>query len=147
MRPRGRPSNSGQRDVGVVTAVEMMFVLGFALLALAFIGYLGRLHAAGVQVQSATQAAARAASLAVGRGAADAAVRDALGATGLATRCTGALSSTTTWTPSPSGAWQGGSVTVQVTCTLANDELTGLWAPGDRTISASDTQPIDRYQR
>ena len=50
------------RDAGVVTPIEMMFVLVFVLLAVGFLGFLGRLHAAGVQVSNTSQSAARAAS-------------------------------------------------------------------------------------
>jgi len=34
-----------------------------------------------------------------------------------------------------------------VSCTVHNRSLTGVWAPGSRTVTMSDTQPIDRYQR
>ena len=136
-----------RRDAGVVTAVEMLYVLVFGLVALLFLGYLGRLHAAAIQVQNATQAAARAASQASTAADAERAADATLDASSLTDRCDGALSSSLAWAPSPSGAWQGGAVTVTVRCTLANDALAGVWAPGDRTISASDTQPVDRYQR
>jgi Flp pilus assembly protein TadG len=135
------------RDAGVVTPIEMMFVLVFVLLAVGFLGFLGRLHAAGVQVSNTSQSAARAASMAAdadeGRRAAEQAV---LGSS-LATRCEPAPVAEVTWQPSATGSWQGGSVTVVVSCTVANDDLVGVWTPGARTLRASDTQPIDRYQR
>ncbi|MFM7685253.1 MAG: hypothetical protein ACKPDI_04920, partial [Actinomycetota bacterium] len=50
-------------DDGVATPVEMLGLLVFCLLAVAFLGYLGRLHATGVMVTTAAQSAARAASI------------------------------------------------------------------------------------
>jgi hypothetical protein len=135
------------RDRGVVTPVEVMFVLVFLLASVGLLGFLGRLHAAGVQVGNTSQAAARAASMASdaveGRIAAEEAV---LGST-LVSRCRDTPATELVWTPSPTGSWQGGSVTVTVTCTVPNARLSGIWSPGHRTIRASDTQPIDRYQR
>ena len=126
------------RDRGVVTPIELMFVLLFLLVGLAFIGFVGRLHGAGVEVTAASQAAARAAT---------AAARDMIDATGLARRCSAPPRSTLTWEPSSTGTWQGGSVTVTVSCDIEQGELTGVWTPGLRTVSMSDTQPIDRYKR
>lgn len=51
-------------DSGVATPVEMMYLLIFCLLAVVFLGFVGRLHAAGVEVANAAQSAARAASMA-----------------------------------------------------------------------------------
>ena len=144
---RARPNPSAARDAGVITAVEMLYLLVFGLVALLFLGYLGRLHAAAIQVENTSQAAARAASLAADRPAAEAAVQTAVAQSTIAARCSGAAAASLTWSPSPTGSWQGGSVTVTIRCTIANDDLAGIWTPGDRTISASDTQPIDRYQR
>lgn len=62
-----------ERDRGVVGAVEMLYLLLFGLAAILFIGYLGRLHAAGVQVAHASQAAARLASQAPSSAAAESA--------------------------------------------------------------------------
>ena len=135
------------RDRGSATAVEMLAVVMFGLVGLLFLGYVGRLHAAGIQVQNTSQAAARAASQAPDPDAARVAMGSALATSSLTTRCDGALSSALSWAPSPTGTWQGGSVTVVVSCTLGNESLAGVWAPGDRTISSTDTQPVDRYQR
>lgn len=140
-------SSNCQRDRGVVTAVEMMFVLIFLLGSLVFLGFLGRLHAAGVQMGNTSASAARAASMAADAAAGREAAEQAVMSSTLATRCATAPQTDLTWTPSATGSWQGGSVTVTVTCTVPNGELSGIWTPGDRTISASDTQPIDRYQR
>jgi Flp pilus assembly protein TadG len=135
------------RDRGIVTSVEMMYVLIFALVALVFIGYLGRLHAAGVQVTNTSQAAARAASQAANSEEGAAAASAAVAGSSLSTRCAGGGAAAMSWTPSETGTWQGGAVTVTVTCVVENASLSGIWSPGSRTISVSDTQPIDRYKR
>jgi Flp pilus assembly protein TadG len=147
MRARDDTGARRRCDAGTITAVEMLGVVAFGLVALLFLGYLGRLHAAAIQVQNAAQAAARAASQARGAGDAEFASSSAVAASALRSRCNAALSTNVSWSPSPTGGWQGGSVTVTISCTVANDELAGVWAPGARTIVASDTQPIDRYQR
>ena len=135
------------RDRGMVTSVEMMYLVVFALVAVAFLGFLGRLHAAGIQVTNVSQSAARAASLASGSDEGRAAAQAAVDGSTLVSRCSSPPSAALTWQPSNTGSWQGGSVTVTVTCTVANSELSGMWSPGARTISVSDTQPIDRYKR
>jgi hypothetical protein len=125
----------------------MMFLVVFALVAIAFIGFLGRLHAAGVQVTNTSQSAARAASLTASSEEGRAAAQRAVDGSTLMSRCSSPPVADMSWRPSTTGAWQGGSVTVTVTCTVSNDALSGMWAPGSRTISVSDTQPIDRYKR
>jgi Flp pilus assembly protein TadG len=139
--------NDDSRDRGVGTPVEMMYLLVFVLIAVGFIGFVGRLHAAGVQVTSASQAAARAASLTASSGEGRTAAQDAVERSTLTSRCSSRPHADMSWMPSSTGSWQGGSVTVTVTCTVANGELSGVWTPGTRTISVSDTQPIDRYKR
>lgn len=125
----------------------MMYLLVFVLVAVGFIGFVGRLHSAGVQVTNTSQAAARAASLTANSDEGRVAAQVAVDASTLTSRCSSRPRADMSWSPSTTGSWQGGSVTVTVTCTVGNDELSGLWAPGDRTISVSDTQPIDRYKR
>ena len=138
---------SATRDRGVVTPVEMMFVLLFLLSSVAFLGFLGRLHAAGVQVANTSQAAARAASLAPDVDEARRAAQATVEASTLSTRCRPAPVAALEWQPSTTGSWQGGSVTVTISCVVANDDLSGIWTPGSRTVRSTDTQPIDRYQR
>lgn len=134
-------------DRGFATPVEMMLLLTAALAVLVFLGFLGRLHAAGVQVGSVAQAAARAASQEGASTTATAAAERLVAGSALVQRCATAPTTSLTWTASPAGTWQGGSVTVTVRCALANRGLAGVWMPGARTVSVSDTQPIDRYQR
>jgi len=134
-------------DEGIATPVEMMYLLVFCIVAVVFLGYLGRLHAAGVQVTNASQAAARAASLAATPDAARRAAEEAVALSALPARCIEPAAVAVEWAPSPAGTWQGGSVTVAVTCHVRNQVLTGLWTPGVRTVRVSDTQPVDRYRR
>jgi Flp pilus assembly protein TadG len=136
-----------ERDRGVVTSLEMMFLLVFALVAMAFVGFLGRLHAAGVQVTNTSQSAARAASLSSDSEQGLVQAQAAVDQSTLTTRCSARPMASLTWQPSSTGEWQGGSVTVTVTCSMTNGELSGMWTPGARTIVVSDTQPIDRYKR
>lgn len=135
------------RDRGVVTSVELMFLLVCCLAGLASIGYLGRLHAAGVEVANASQSASRAASLAPGAIEGERAAVTAVAESGLDRRCSAPPTVTTTWSPSPTGSWQGGSVTVTVACQVDHETLGGIGLPGSRLVRMSDTQPIDRYQR
>lgn len=145
--PNGQPRDGGQRDGGMVTAVEMMYLLVFLVVALAFFAYLGRLHAAGVQVSNTAQSAARAASLTADRDAGSAAAQQAVDSSTLPSRCSAPPTARLSWQPSSTGSWHGGSVTVTVDCRIDNAGLSGIWTPGSRTVSVADTQPIDRYKR
>ena len=134
-------------EAGIATPVEMMYLLVFCIVAVLFLGFVGRLHAAGVQVTNTAQSAARAASQAPTRRPPKPPLRRWSALCRLRTRCEGGADVNVTWVLSPAGAWQGGSVTVQVSCTVRNQSLTGVWAPGTRTVTMGDTQPVDRYQR
>lgn len=134
-------------DDGMATPVETMYLLVFCIAAVVLLGYLGRLHATGVQVTNAAQAAARVASQAPTPGAARTAAAAAVQRSALRARCDGGLRVSTTWSPSPTRAWQGGSVTVSVSCTVRNKALAGVWSPGSRVVTMRDTQPVDRYRR
>lgn len=148
MRRQFRTPRQRLRDEsGVATPVEMMYLLIFCMSAVLFLGFLGRLHAAGVQVTNTAQAAARAASQAPEASVALAAAEAVVAGSALADRCEDGAHVQLSWVPSATGAWQGGSVTVQVSCVVTNDALAGVWAPGSRTITVDDTQPVDRYHR
>jgi hypothetical protein len=136
-----------ERDAGVATPVEMMYLLISCLVAVVFLGFVGRLHAAGVEVANAAQSAARAASMASDPASAHTAALEAVDGYGLHTRCAGGPTVVMSWDVSASGSWQGGSVTVGVSCTVRNQSLSGVWSPGSRTVVMFDTQPVDRYQR
>ncbi len=135
-----------ERDVGTATPVEMIVLLLFGVMAMAFLGYLGALHGAGVEVTSAAQSAARAGSMAATPVAAQKAAAVAAQQV-LSGRCTGGPATRLTWTASAAGAWRGGAVTVEVRCVVSNRSLGGAFAGGSRTLVASDTQPVDRYRR
>jgi hypothetical protein len=137
----------GGGEAGLATPVEMMYLLVFCMVAVLFLGFLGRLHAAGVQVTNTAQAAARAASQAPDATAALAVAEQLVSGSALRTRCEHGARVQLSWVPSAAGAWQGGSVTVRVSCVVSNRALAGVWAPGARTVTVGDTQPVDRYQR
>lgn len=139
-------ADSRARDHGTATPVEMMVVLVFCLLAVMFISFLGRLHAAGVEVTTVAQSAARAASLSSGLSDARAAAAETVAASVLVTRCSDDPIVSVGWERSDAGTWRGGSVTVRVTCVMANASLASLWVPGNRTVQVSDTQRIDVYR-
>lgn len=133
-------------DRGVATPVEMMLVLVVCLVAVMFVSFLGRLHAAGVEVTTVAQSAARAASLASGPTAARTAVDEVITGSALVSRCSSMPTSALTWERSDLGTWRGGAVTVRVTCVMDNARLAAVWAPGRRTVRVSDTQRIDVYR-
>lgn len=134
-------------DEGIATPVEMMYLLVFCLVAVLFLGFVGRLHAAGVHITNAAQSAARAASLAANPTVAERVAERAIDTKALRRRCAGGASVRLTWEPSRTGMWQGGSVTAEVSCTVSNHSLSGVWSPGTRVVVMRDTQPIDRYVR
>ena len=134
-------------DGGFATPIEIMGLLAVMLVAVVFLGYLGRLGSAGVQVTNAAQDGARAASLTDDPATGIAVAHTTVARTGLSRRCVGGPTATTRWKPSPLGTWPGGTVTVTVTCQVANESLTGVWTPGTRTVSVSDTQVIERFRR
>jgi hypothetical protein len=134
-------------ETGLATPVEMMYLLVFCLTAVLFLGFVGRLHAAGVQLSNTAQAAARAASQAADAADALAAAEQVVAGSALVARCEHSPHVELSWVPSATGAWQGGSVTVRISCSVSNEALAGVWAPGSRMVVVGDTQPVDRYQR
>lgn len=146
MRPRVVATRIGN-DEGIATPVEMLYLLVFCLVAVTFLGFVGRLHAAAVQVTNTAQTAARAASLADDPVSAQLVASEVTTASTLSSRCDGGARVQLTWTPSADGSWRGGSVTVELSCIVRNRSLTGVWTPGVRTVVVRDTQPVDRYQQ
>lgn len=136
-----------RNDDGVATPVEMLQLLVFCLVAVTFLGFVGRLHAAATQVTNTAQAAARAASQAADPTSAELAAGEMAASSTLNDRCIGGARTSMTWEPSPDGSWRGGSVTIELACVVRNHSLTGVWTPGVRTVVARDTQPVDRYQQ
>ena len=136
-----------RRDAGFVSAVEVVYLGIAALVMITFLGFLGRLSAAGVQVTNASQDAARAAAIAGDPDEAQAVVQTAVSRSGLPDRCQGDPSAEFSWEPSDLGTWQGSVVTVTVSCTVSNQTLTGVWTPGTRTVTVSDSQVVERFRR
>ena len=148
IRTEGTMSTSAtHRDAGFVGAVEVVYLGIAALVMVVFLGYLGRLSAAGVQVTNAAQDASRAASIAGDPEQARSAAEQAASRSGLAQRCIGDPSVSFAWEPSDLGTWQGALVTVTVSCTVANQSLTGIWTPGVRTVTVNDQQVVERFRR
>lgn len=135
------------RDAGFVGAVEVVYLGLAALVMVVFLGYLGRLSAAGIQVTNAAQDSARAASIAGNPDDARADAEAAVNRSGLPSRCQGGPSVSFGWEPSDLGTWQGALVSVTVSCTVANQSLTGVWTPGARTVTVTDQQIVDRFRR
>ena len=138
---------STHRDAGFVGAVEVVYLGIAALVMVVFLGFVGRLAASGVQVTNAAQDGARAASIAGDPDDASAAAAAAVNRSGLPQRCTGGPSVSFDWEPSDLGTWQGAVVTVTVSCTVANQSLTGIWTPGNRTVTVTDQQVVERFRR
>lgn len=130
----------------MTTAIEVLYLAVFVVISVALLTALGRLHTAGVEVADTAHSAARAASLAADID--DARLAAAAVATNgpLASRCRTVPVVDLDVALSPLGTWQGGSVTATVRCDLRPGELVPQWLPGPRTVSASDTQPIDRFR-
>lgn len=134
-------------DAGFVSAVEVVYLGIAALVMITFLGFLGRLSAAGVQVTNSAQDSARAAAIARDPDEASAAAQSAVSRSGLPARCQGEPTAAFSWEPSELGTWQGAVVTVTVSCTVSNQTLTGVWTPGDRTVTVSDSQVVERFRR
>jgi hypothetical protein len=124
----------------------MIFLFMFAVGTMVFLGYLGRLNSTATALSSTARSSARAASLGATPVDGEAAANQLLDRTQLKIPCTNRPDLTFTWKPSPFGAWFGGSATVTLRCTVANQSVTGLLIPGDRTITASATEVVDAFQ-
>jgi hypothetical protein len=131
---------------GQTAGPELMLLLAFALGVMVFLGYLGRLNSTGTNLTNVAQHAARAASQQPDPHSARRAAADAVQRSTLSAPCQGRIEPQLSWKPSVSGSWYGGSVTVRLSCTVRNRELSGVWSPGDRTISVADTQVVDAFQ-
>ena len=139
-----RPPAWWRRDDGQAIGPEMLVLLVFALAAWGLLAWLGRLNATAQDIENTAQAAARAASQQTNPTDANTAATRAVARSNLISPCTDQPSTDIAWQPGPTGTWRGGSVTVTLTCTIDNTEP--ITSDG-RTISASDTQVIDRFQQ
>lgn len=132
-----------RRDEGGQSAgPEMMVLLVFALAAWAALAWLGRLNSTAQDLVNTAQAAARAASLAADPAAARTAAGRVASGSNLPQPCAAAPSVSMSWRAGPTGTWRGGSVTVTLQCTVDNREPLGA---AGRTMTASDTQVVERY--
>jgi Flp pilus assembly protein TadG len=138
--PRSRRPQSGERGSA---AAELVLVTPFLFLLLLFAVAAGRLVQARLDVDSAAQQAARAASLARTPAAASAQAMSVAQAAlaGQSVSCSPAVI-----TPDTADFVPGGEVTVQVTCTVHLSDLILLHVPGTETITSTFTSPIDTYR-
>ena len=133
-------------DDGTAGPIEMLSIVMFALATLVFLGYLGRMNTAATRITSSARTSARAASLAATPEDGRSAAQDAIARSGMNGLCARPPTVDFLWTPSGFGTWFGGSATVHVSCVVTNQTLSGVSIPGDRTITVSDTQPVDAFQ-
>ena len=120
-----------------------MLVTPFLALLLLLAVAAGRLVIARLDVDSAAQQAARAASLARTPEAASGQVQQVAQAAlaGQSVTCNPAVI-----TPDTGNFTPGGEVSVQVTCTVRLSDLSLLHIPGSETITSTFTAPIDTYR-
>jgi Flp pilus assembly protein TadG len=130
-------------DDGQAAGPELMILLVFALAAWGVLAWLGRLNSTSQDVANTAQAAARAASIAADPDAGRAAAERAAAASGLPTPCVGTPVVSMSWSSGDNGTWAGGTVTVTLTCTIADDEP---FATAGRTVTVSDRQIVDSYR-
>jgi Flp pilus assembly protein TadG len=118
----------------VLLTPAVLALLAFAVLA-------GRVGTAHQDVVTAAQAAARAASL---RQSPTAMVADARTAAETTLRNAGMSCGSTAVDVATAGA--GGVVTATVSCRAALADLVDLALPGQKTITARASAPVDRYR-
>jgi Flp pilus assembly protein TadG len=121
--------------------VTVVLLTPVVLALLAFAVLAGRIGTAHQDVVSAAQAAARAASLRQGPAAM---VADARAAAETTLRDAGMACSSTAVELASAGA--GGAVTATVSCQVALADLADLTLPGQKTITARASAPVDRYR-
>jgi Flp pilus assembly protein TadG len=127
--------SSGSAGVTVVLLTPVVLaLLAFAVLA-------GRVGTAHQDVVSAAQAAARAASL---RQSPSAMVADARAAAETTLRDAGMACSSTAVELASAGT--GDAVTATVSCQVALADLVDLALPGQKTVTARASAPVDQYR-
>ena len=139
-RSRARRPRPGDRGSA---AAELVLVTPFLFLLLLFAVAAGRLVQGKLDVDSAAQQAARAASEARTPAAASAQAQQVAQAAlaGQSITCDPAVI-----TPDLGDFTPGGEVTVHVSCTVHLSGLGLLRIPGSETITASASSPIDVYR-
>jgi Flp pilus assembly protein TadG len=130
---------AGGRDAGSF-AVEFALGVPIFVMVLFLLAAGWRVGGASIDVDSVAGTAARAASLARTPATAVTAARQ-IAEADLAGTCTRIDVQVDT-----ANFHRGGSVTVQVTCTVSTRQLLGVHAPGSITTQASATSPLDIYR-
>lgn len=142
-RPFGhRRADPGHRDRGSAAA-EMVLLTPLLMLFLFLIVAAGRLVQARLEVDSAAQQAARAASLA--RDPASAAT-DATATAQAALASQHITCDPLSVSPDLGDFVPGGQVTVQVSCTVSLAGLAELRLGGAETLTSTSASPIDLYR-
>ena len=124
-------------------ALEVALVTPLLLVALLFVIGLGRLASARGQIEQAARDAARAASIARTPGSAQADAEQAAAADLAGDRLTcGQLNVAV-----DAGSFRpGGTVAVDVGCTVALADLVAAGFPGTHRLTATAVAPVDRYR-
>ena len=135
-RSRRRHAKGDRGSISVELALSVPLVV---LLLFLVIGAIN-VSRANLDVHAAATAAARAGSIARNPSAATAAARDAA-TVNLAGHCTAV-----TVTADTSQFHRGGQFTVTIGCTVTTQRLTGVGLPGQLTVTATSTSPLDRYR-
>jgi Flp pilus assembly protein TadG len=139
-RPRAPRTESRERGSA---SAELVLVTPFLVLLLLFAVAAGRLVQGRLDVDSAAQQAARAASEARTPEAASAEAQQVAQAAlaGQSVTCDPAVI-----TPGLGDFVPGGEVTVTVSCTVRLSDLSLLHIPGSETITSTFTSPVDTYR-
>ncbi len=124
-------------------AIELALVTPLLLLFMLMVVGFGRLADARLEVNDAASQAARAASIARDPGTASAAAHRTAMASLAGHRLTCQPVAITVDT---SAFRPGGQVTASITCTVSLTDLAPLPLPGEETVQASATSPIDVYR-
>jgi Flp pilus assembly protein TadG len=143
--PRRRPyliRPLTHRDRGSAAA-ELVLVTPVLILMLLFAVAVGRLVQARLEVDSAAEQAARAASLARNPAAAAA---EAVSVAQAALASQDINCSPVNVSPDTTDFVPGGQVSVQVSCTVHLSDLSLLHVPGSQTLTSTLSSPIDVYR-
>lgn len=128
---------------GGSAAVEAVLATPLLVALLAFAVLCGRLGSATNEVRASASDAARAAAVAASPGAAATVARETatavLDGRHLSCAAVAVAVDTSNWGP-------GGSVTVDITCTIDLGDLTGLGMPGTKTVHAQAVEVVDAYR-
>lgn len=132
------------RDERGTAVLELVLLVPVFLVLVLMAVAMGRLGQARQDIDAVARDAARAGSIARSAGdaeaAAQAAAADVLATHNLTCANLAVHVDTVEFRP-------GGWVRVDVSCTISFSDLTGLWAPGDKVMSARGLAVVDSYRR